>query len=132
MSLETDLGSGLAFPFCITGAGIKVASGEEKVAQALMMLLQTQFGERLMRPTYGANLRSLAFAPLDVTTCRTAERLCRNAIGAWEPRVSIVSITVTPDNAASGSALIIDLAYRIAGNPVEQTLTLSTPLEPMP
>ncbi len=50
-----------------TGA-LATTSGDAAVRQAILLLLTTRPGERVMRPTYGSHLHRLIFAPNDPTT----------------------------------------------------------------
>lgn len=129
MSRANPWGTGVHLPFRIASDGVAIARGAEKVEQALRMLLRTQHGERLMRPSYGANLRSLAFRPVDSATCREAERLCRDAIAKWEPRVRLTSVNASPARTESACGLAIELRYELAGDPVEYSLQLLSSLE---
>src|ERR1017187_1926252 len=60
--------------------------------QALLLLLSTRPGERVMRPDYGCPLKGLGFEPNDDTTAGMAIGYIRRAIERWEPRVRIVRL----------------------------------------
>lgn len=87
------------------------SAGKRKVREALMILLGTEPGERVMRPTYGCPLRSLTFDPNSRATADLARHHVMNAIARWEPRVEIVDLMVENDHAAA--ALLISLHYRL-------------------
>jgi uncharacterized protein len=72
--------------------GLGVVEGADAVRQALLLLLTTRPGERVMRPTYGCDLHTLVFAPSDGTTEGLAIHYVRSAIERWEPRVEIVRL----------------------------------------
>jgi hypothetical protein len=42
---------------------VGMVAGEAAVRQALLLLLSTQPGERVMRPTFGCHLQRLVFSP---------------------------------------------------------------------
>ena len=70
--MNTDiLGRGFAFPQTNTLGGIKESMLAQKVKESILIILGTQHGERVMRPTFGCN-RSLAFAPNDAATASLA------------------------------------------------------------
>ena len=48
--------------------GIEMVAEHASVRQAILLLLTTTPGERLMRPDYGCDLHRLVFAPNDATT----------------------------------------------------------------
>lgn len=94
-----------------TGA-LAMVEGDEAIRQALMMLLSTTPGERVMRPDYGSHLHRLAFAPNDLTTAGLAIHYVRQALRRWEPRVEIVHLDAAPDP-DDASRLLISLTYRV-------------------
>lgn len=104
---------------------VATISGDDAIRQALMLLLSTVPGERLMRPEYGSHLHRLVFAPIDQTTAGLAIHYVRQAVRRWEPRVSIVDVDagVDPD---VDSQLNITLTYR-----VRATLSTDTLLYPL-
>jgi hypothetical protein len=94
-----------------TGA-VSTVSGDGSIRQAIILLLGTVPGERLMRPQYGSYLHRLLFAPNDHTTAGLAIHYVRQAIQRWEPRVEIVACDAGAD-ALEPSRLNISLRYRV-------------------
>jgi phage baseplate assembly protein W len=94
-----------------TGA-VAMLAGDDSVRQAIVMLLTTSPGERLMRPEYGSHLHRLAFAPNDQTTAGLAIHYVRAALSRWEPRVEIVDLDAAADPAAP-ELLVVSLLYRV-------------------
>lgn len=82
------------------------------VRQALLLLLSTRPGERVMRPTYGCDLFKLVFWPNDDTTAGLAIHYVREAITRWEPRVDRLRVDATR-NPDDPSRLDIKLDYRV-------------------
>jgi len=64
-----------------------------------------------MHPTFGCEIHSLIFAPLNEETMILAERYVREAIEKWEARITLEEITVHAGNYTSGE-LVINIAYR--------------------
>lgn len=94
--------------------GIDMVEGAASVRQALLMLLATRPGERVMRPNYGCNLHRLVFSPNDDTTAGLIIHYVRQAIERWEPRIEIIHLDATQSqDAASPGALEITLEYRV-------------------
>jgi phage baseplate assembly protein W len=89
--------------------------GHEAVRQAIILLLTTIPGERVMRPGYGCPLHRLMFAPNDATTAGLAIHYVRQSIKRWEPRIEIVRLDAGVDPAAP-SQLTVSLDYRVRGN----------------
>lgn len=97
----------------VTATGsISMVDGDDCVRQALVMLLATAPGERLMRPEYGCHLRRLAFAPNDQTTAGLAIHYVRQAVERWEPRVEIVDLDAGADP-DDDRVLLVRLRYRV-------------------
>ncbi len=103
----------------VTATGkLAMVQGDEAIRQAIMLLLGTVPGERLMRPDYGSHLHRLLFSANDQTTAGLAIHYVRQALQRWEPRVEIEEIDADPDPDVA-SRLNIHLRYR-----VKQTLTV--------
>ena len=87
MNAEELYGRGLSFPLQLgpTG-GISESAGVRKVEEAIRIILGTQYGERVMRPTFGCNLRSLVFAPNNTATANLARYYVEEGLKQWEPR----------------------------------------------
>lgn len=94
------------------GGGIAMVAGEAAVRQAILLLLTTRPGERVLRPSYGCELHRLAFAPNDATTHGLAIHYVRRALERWEPRIDILSLDALAD-ATEPSRLLLDLEYRV-------------------
>ena len=94
---------------------------EDSVRQAILLLLATHPGERLMRPDYGCDLQKVVFQPNDATTAGLAMHYVRQAIDRFEPRVELLRVDANPapDDPA---VLVIDVDFRIRGRAREQSL----------
>ena len=92
--------------------GIELVHEADTVRQALLMLISTRPGERVMRPTYGCHLFRLAFSPNDDTTAGLAIHYVRQAIALWEPRIEVLRLDANR-NLDHPSRLDIDLQYRL-------------------
>jgi Bacteriophage baseplate protein W len=92
--------------------GLAMVSGDDSVRQAVLLLLSTRPGERVMRPAYGCDLNSLVFAPNDDTTAALAIHHVRRALLQWEPRVDILTLDAQRDP-GQGNTLLIILKYQV-------------------
>lgn len=110
-----DMTPGLVgFRLSSSGA-LTLIEGADAIRQAIMILLSTRPGERVMRPDYGCPLHRLAFEPNDAATAGLAIHYIRVALTRWEPRIDIISLAAEPDaevNAESGR-LAMRLEYRV-------------------
>jgi len=101
---------------------------DESVRQAIILLLSTTPGERLMRPEYGSHLNRLVFGPNDHTAAGLAIHYVRQAIERWEPRVEIVEVDAGADPDRYNQLNIL-LRYRVraslAVGSIEYSMQLS-------
>ena len=101
------LGVGWAFPPSETKAGAAAtAAYEEDVHQAILIILSTDWGERVMRPEFGAGLRSFVFGPLSQTMLQQVQTRVKDSLVKWEPRIDVESVTARIDPNNSGCLLI--------------------------
>jgi phage baseplate assembly protein W len=107
--------------------GLALVAGDAAVRQAILLLLSTRPGERVMRPLYGCNLHRILFWPNDNTTAGLAIHYVRQAIERWEPRVQIVRIDAER-NAIDAARLDVRLEYRVRSTQSVDELNVSIPL----
>ncbi len=106
------LGVGWAFPPAVAPTGdIAMAAYEEDVRQALLIILQTAPGERVMRPQFGAGLADLVFEPITTALLALVQHRVETALIQWEPRIDVDAVTVTP-NPPLGR-IDIDIRYQV-------------------
>ena len=102
MSITDDrafLGVGWAFPPRPAPAGdVAMAAYDQDLREAVLIILQTAPGERLMRPDFGAGLGDLVFEPLSVALLALVKHRVETALVRWEPRIELdgVQVTATP------------------------------------
>lgn len=83
----------------------------EDIRSSLEILLSTSLGERVMQPTYGADLKRLLFEPLDTSLKAYVKDLLKTAILYHEPRIRLHDVALA---AKSEEGLIeIELEYTI-------------------
>lgn len=104
-----DDGAGLRF--AATG-GIDMVQYNESIRQALLLLLSTRPGERVMRPDYGCDIHRLVFQPNDDTTAGLAIYYVQKSIDRWEPRVDVLQLDAGRDPDAP-ERLTVMLQYRV-------------------
>jgi uncharacterized protein len=94
------------------GGGIEMVEEEESVRQAILLLLATTPGERVMRPDYGCDIHRLVFSPNDDTTAGLATHYIQRALARWEPRIQILRVDTSRTEGDPGR-LDIHLQYRV-------------------
>ncbi len=106
------IGFGLAWPLRPEDGRLPRTQDLARIQQSLRMILETEPGERLMRPDFGCGLRRFLQQPNSGATRAQIEAAVRDAIQRWEPRVALVDLRVEPD-AQQASALWILVDYRL-------------------
>lgn len=105
-----------------TGAP-EMVEGTLAVRQAVLLLLSTTPGERVMRPGYGCDLHRLLFSPLDDTTAGLAIHYVRQALERWEPRIALLSVDANRDEGRPG-CLEVSVEYRVRSTQQRDHLVL--------
>jgi phage baseplate assembly protein W len=107
------LGRGFAFPVAVDAAtgAIALAEYEDDIRQAIRIVLDTDPGERVMRPDFGAGLRALVFEPINTHTMALARHRVEQALILWEPRIDSVAVAVSAQPALG--RLSIEVRYRV-------------------
>lgn len=89
--------------------------GPEKVRQAIQVILLTEPGERVMRPDFGCGLRRYLMEPNTVAVRASLQRAVTTAIEAWEPRVRLLEVAVTPGEDPAVAVISIRYEHRRDG-----------------
>ena len=105
-------GRGIGYPLqlSVTG-GVRESAQVQKIEESIRIILGTQYGERVMRPQFGCNLKSLVFAPNNEATANLARYYVEDGLHQWEPRIDVFEVLVTNDN--RNGALVIHINYRL-------------------
>jgi phage baseplate assembly protein W len=123
------LGRGLAVPVRPDARGaLQRSQAEQKVQESIRTILDTQHGERVMRPTFGCNLRSLVFAHNNASTANLARHFVEEGLTRWEPRIVLEQVSVQNDLAAD--RLLISIDYRLKATYEPQNLVYPFYLQP--
>jgi phage baseplate assembly protein W len=112
---------------------IVFASAHEKVRQAIGIILETEPGERLMRPTFGCGLRRYLMKPNTTATRALIQLDVVRALTTWEPRIELQSVRVEPGDEGSPIAInrdwepdpalvLVDIHYLIRADGSAQNL----------
>jgi phage baseplate assembly protein W len=110
---KAHLGRGWRFPIEPDAAGrLRYEQDEDKIQQAILVILGTTRGERVMRPEFGSRLRELVFAPITSTTRGLVAKAVTDALVKWEPRVDVISVTVDEQRGDPGT-LAVNVEYRV-------------------
>ena len=105
------LGTGWNFPVAPDprAGGLLYLSGPDKVRQSIWIILDTEPGERIMRPTFGCGLRQYLMKPNTSATRALIQHDVQLGLTLWEPRINVQSVLVTPGD--DPSLVIIQVSY---------------------
>jgi phage baseplate assembly protein W len=113
MAATSDfLGQGWAFPIAAQSGRVQFASGAEDIRQAVLLILQTAPGERVMLPEFGCRINELVFAAGNATAVSLAQLYVTQALNRWEPRIQTLTVEVTIA-AQTRNCLLISIDYLI-------------------
>ena len=120
---DLDIPEGVAGLRVSATGGIEMVGEEAAVRQAILLLLSTIPGERVMRPEYGCALERLIFSPNDDTTAGLALHYVRQALDRWEPRIDVLRLDAER-NAGDPTRLDLLLEYRVRSTQREDRLAI--------
>lgn len=110
---KTFLGKGLSFPLRTDARGqIALVTGSEDINQSILIILSTQPGERVMRPTFGCRAHELLFEPRSAATISLLQDYVLEALRMWEPRIEVLHVNVNPEGGENGY-LLTEIEYQI-------------------
>ena len=71
---------------------VVVSKDASAIKQAIVNVLLTNKGERLMNPRYGSDIRRFLFEPLDYGTAFQIKGNIRDTLERFEPRINVLDI----------------------------------------
>lgn len=114
---QNFLGVGWRFPVKVdTDAQqqtrIALSEYESLIEESILLIISTTKGERLMRPTYGCDLKRLVFAPNNTSTAGLAIFYVKQALTKWEPRIELLNVDANADTEKE-SVLVISILFKV-------------------
>lgn len=133
MAQQSFLGVGWRFPVGVVKTPeqpvrLAVSAYEELVEQAILTILSTVKGERVMRPDFGCDLKRLVYAPNNTTTAGLAIFYVQQALKKWEARILLLGVDANPDP-DNIERLVINVHYRVVATNNERNLVYPFYLE---
>src|SRR5262249_33245242 len=77
--------------------GVEMLVEEVDVRSSIEIILKTVTGERVMLPTFGANLQPHVFDAMNPANIALIEKIVREALVFHEPRIVVEELTTTVD-----------------------------------
>lgn len=107
---------GFAFPFRIDrdSGAVATTSGESKLRDNLLFLLQVELGERVLDRQYGAGLRGLLYEPQNNAFLGLLKSQIIRAISVGEPRIQPADLQVVAG--AEPGSVEVRLLYVVKGS----------------
>jgi len=105
------LGKGWGFPVVPNSEtrALPWVDGPEAVRQSILILLETEPGERVMRPRFGCGLRRHLMKPNNATTRALIQREVERTLAELEPRILLEGVRV--DAGEDPALVLIEIAY---------------------
>lgn len=107
------LGSGWKFPIGLNDDGsFELAIEDEDIKEAILIILNTSPGERVMRPEFGCGIHNHVFSVINNSNLKLIEEEVEKALILFEPRITIENFLVAVDG-NEGSKLLINIEYSV-------------------
>jgi phage baseplate assembly protein W len=115
MSTESKefLGVGWKTPVNVDASKkIAMSKYEEDIKEAIIIILKTSKGERVMHPDFGCGIHDMVFQTINLSTLSLIEMTVREALTKYEPRIVLLKVNVSTEQAQRGM-LIIRIDYKV-------------------
>jgi phage baseplate assembly protein W len=101
-------GSGVGGTAAVTG-GFAWLDGAALVRQSILLILDTEPGERVMRPDFGCGLSRYLMEPNNPATRAAIGRDVTAALTAWEQRIELAAVDVSATD--DPTAVLVSISY---------------------
>ena len=107
------VGTGWSFPVrCDELGRVETAGDVEKIKQSIRIILRTNIGSRVMRPTFGADVDRYVFAPRTDQVCFQLAFDVRRSLLLEEPRILVDKVEAIPAGEAE-DRIDVTIEFRI-------------------
>ncbi len=87
------MGVGWKYPVGTDATGkIAMSRHEEDIREAILIILGTAKGERIMRPEFGCGIHDYVFSAVNTPNLSLLENSVREALTIWEPRIEVLNV----------------------------------------
>ncbi len=91
---------------------VEFSSYEEDIKEAVLLILRTARGERVMRPDFGCGINEYVFTTMDTLNLNLIENTVWEALTVWEPRIELIEVRAEPDPSKDGM-LLVNIDYMV-------------------
>ncbi|MDQ1557303.1 MAG: uncharacterized protein QOD32_363 [Pyrinomonadaceae bacterium] len=121
-------GKGISFPPRVGPDGrVMWSEGEINVRESVRVILLTEQRERLRLANFGGSLNLYLFEPNTVTTRQLIKDRITKELAQWEPRISVESVTVEPED-GDPQAVVATINYKLVATRAAQSVSLNVVL----
>ena len=123
IDLQPRVAIGISLPFNGPTGFNSTYDTATQLKSNLIAFLLTNKGERVLNPTFGANLRELVFEQIHETTLEEFKEIIKSRVEKQFPRVSITNIIndFNPDT----NRINISFTYRITQTNIEDNISIN-------
>ncbi len=116
------LGVGWKFPIQLDNNGKFILSKyEEDIKEAILIILKTEPGERVMEPEFGCSIYEYVFSTINISNLMLMEESVKKALLIYEPRIEVSQVKASPDYQENGLVLI-SIDYTVSSTNERQNL----------
>jgi phage baseplate assembly protein W len=90
---------------------------ETAIARSIRNIVFTNPGEKFFQPNFGSRISESLFENIDDISALTIQDEIEDSIRKYEPRVSLIDVTVNPNFDSNQFDVVI--AYRVIGSEVQ-------------
>jgi len=123
IDLQPRVAIGISLPFNGSTGFNSTYDTATQLKSNLIAFLLTNKGERVLNPTFGANLRELVFEQIHETTLEEFKEIIKSRVEKQFPRVSITNIIndFNPDT----NRINISFTYRVTQTNIEDNISIN-------
>jgi len=116
------LGVGWKFPIQLDNNGkFAFSQHEEDIKEAILIILKTEPGERVMEPEFGCGIYEYVFSTINISNLMLMEESVKKALLIYEPRIEVSQVKASPDYQENG-LILISIDYTVSSTNERQNL----------
>jgi uncharacterized protein len=123
IDLQPRVAIGISLPFNGTTSFNSTYTTTDQLRTNILSFLLTNKGERLYRPNFGANLRSLIFEQQNNFTLDQLNSIITSQVETQFPGVSVLNVDV--DSQPDLNTINVSVSYGVTNTNIQDQLTLA-------
>lgn len=103
------LGTGWKFPLVLdTEGSFELVKEKEDIREAILIILNTTPGERVMQPAFGCGIQTYVFSVINSSNLQRISEEVSKALVRYEPRILLENVKVEADSQEGRLLITID------------------------